>query len=193
MAIDEWAQFVGIAIGGAFGLVCLFDGTRRVAGREAGPRGARRALVGALLVGMLAVYSYWQHWTYVDVARSYLPDEQLVRELPADWGKKMSPARREAASRGVARGAFIESGKLGRYFDASGQRMVYAPAQEDLKRREAVLSAAARIGERARSSFGEFVLWLVLGLSAAVFGLCFALEPALKPKPADAGGEPPSA
>ena len=44
--------------------------------------------------------------------------------------------------------------------------------------------------QRAASSLVEAVLWLVLGLGAFVFGLCFALEPA--PKPAEAEAETPA-
>ena len=50
--------------------------------------------------------------------------------------------------------------------------------------------AAARVEQRAASSLVEAVLWLVLGLGALVFGLCFALEPA--PKPADDEAESPA-
>jgi hypothetical protein len=183
--IADWAQFICLGIGGAFGLFCLFDGTRRLAARQAGG-GASRFGLGVALVGMLIGYAYWQHWTYADVARSYGAHEP-VRELPADWGKKMGPAKREAASQGFARGAFITSGTLTAYFDASGKRKAYAPAQDDLKKREAVLATAARIQQNAERSFNEFILWLVLGLSAFVFGLCFAFEPAPKPLQAEAG------
>jgi hypothetical protein len=180
MTTAEWAQFICIGIAGAFGLFCLFDGTRRMVARQAKGSSGRLA-VGVAIVGMIVAYAYWQYWTFSDVARSYHPPEQ-ARELPADWGKKMAPAKREAASQGIARGAFISSGALTAYFDASGQRKVYAPAQDDLRRREAVLATAGRIQQRAASSFNEFILWLVLGLSALVFGLCFAFEPAAKPE-----------
>jgi len=95
----------------------------------------------------------------------------------------MSPAKRETASQGIARQAFIGSGTLTQYFDASGQRKAFAPAQDDLKRREALLAAAARMEHKALSSFNEFVLWLVLGLGAFVFGLLFSFESA--PRPAE--------
>jgi hypothetical protein len=188
MTILEWAQFVCIGIGGAFGLVCLFEGARRRAG---GGTGGRLFGVGVAAIGMLAGNSYWQYRTYIDVASSYRPMEQ-VRELPTDWGKKMSPAKREAASRNVARGDFISSGKLGQYFDVSGQRKAYAPAQDDLKQREGVLAAAARFDHMVSDSLNEFILWLILGLSAAAFGLCFAFEPVAKPADAEAEADPPA-
>ena len=191
MTTIEWVQFICIAIGGAFGLVCLFEGARGMAGRDASGRAGRLFGVGVVAVGMLAAYSYWQYWTYADVARSYLPAEQ-ARELPEDWGKKMSPAKREAASRTMARGAFISSGKLGQYFDSSGQRKVYAPAQDDLKQRESVLATAARLEHRASDSLNEFILWLVLGLSASLFGLFFAFEPQAPDAEAEAEAAPPA-
>jgi hypothetical protein len=179
MTAIEWAQFAGIAVGGAFGLFCLFEGTRRLAAHDPRGRAGNLVGIGVAVVGMLAGYAYWQHWTYAEVAKSYQPAE-AVRELPADFGKKMSPAKREAASRSAARGTFITSGKLTQYVDASGQRKLYPPVQEDIRHREDVVATAARLEQKASEGFAEFILWLVLGLSAVVFGLCFAFEPAAK-------------
>jgi hypothetical protein len=179
MTIEEWSQFIALGITGAFGLFCLFDGTRRLA-RQAGGNAGRITGIGAMIVGILVGYAYWQSLTYAELASSYRASGP-VRELPADWGKKINPAKRETVSQGLARGNFITSGALTPYVDASGQRKTYAPAQEDLKRRESVLATAARIQQKARSSFNEFVLWLVLGVSAFVFGLCFSVEATPKP------------
>lgn len=187
MTIAEWAQFIFFGIGGTFGLLCLFDGTRRLAGGQERTRGARLA-VGIGIVTVLAGYAYWQHQAYLSLAMSSRLQEP-VRELPADWGKKISPAKREAVSKDVARRAFIEAGALTQYVDTSGQRRAYLPAPDDLKQREAKTLASARIEYKAANSLGDAVLWLVLGLSAIVFGLLFAFEPASKP--ADADEEPP--
>jgi hypothetical protein len=191
MDIAEWAQYVAMAIAGAFGLLCLFDGSRRMVGREASGRGGRRAAIGILIVGSLAGYFYWQHWFHLDLLRAQRGAE-APRELPADWGKKMSPAKREAVSQNTARSAFISAGTLRQYFDISGQRKLYAPAQDDLKRRESVLAAAARLEQKADESFNASILWLILGLSAFAFGLAFALEPDVKPVEAEAEAAPPA-
>jgi hypothetical protein len=177
MMIEEWAQFVGLGIAGAAGLVSLFDGTRRLAARQAGGGAVRTAVLGVTIIGMMVANSYWDYWTYSEAAKSYRPPEQ-ARELSADWGKKLSPAKRESASQGMARRAYIGSGTLGSYFDAAGQRKAYAPAQDDVKRREALLAAGARMEQKALNSFNQFILWLVLGVSAFVFGLCFSFETA---------------
>lgn len=179
MTIEEWSQFIGLAVVGAFGLFCLFDGTRRLAG-QAGGNAGRIAGVGVTIVGMLVGYAYWQSLTYAELATAYRGSGP-VRELPADWGKKINPAKRETTSQGLARGNFITSGTLTPYVDATGQRKTYVPLQDDLKRREAVLAAAARMQQKARASFNEFILWMVLAASAFIFGLCFAFEPAAKP------------
>ena len=190
MTPAEWAEFVALGIAGAFGLFSLFDGTRRMAARQIGA--GRTAVLGATIVGMLVAYSYWHYWTYSEAAEWYRPTGQ-VRELPADWGKKMSPAKREAASQGIARQAFVGSGALTQYFDSSGQRRAYAPAQNDLKRREALLAASARMEQMALSSFNEFILWLILGLSAFVFGLLFSFESAPRPAQVEEDAEAPPA
>src|SRR5262245_33213189 len=117
----EWGEFAGLAVAGALGLFCLFEGTRRLAAGNAEAPGGRRFLVGLAVVGLLAGYAYWQHWTYAQVAAAYRSAE-APRELPADWGKKLPPAKREAASQEAVRGAFVASGAIRQFFDASGQR-----------------------------------------------------------------------
>jgi hypothetical protein len=189
MTTAEWAQFIGFGIAGAFGLVCVFDGARRIAGGHAGRGRGGRLAVGVAIVAILGGYAFWQHRMFLDVAAAHR-QQPPARELPADWGKKVSPAKREALSQGIARQVFVDSGKLTQYVEASGQRKAYAPGQDELKRREAAVLAAARVEQRAASSLVEAVLWLVLGLGALVFGLCFAFEPA--PKPADDEVEPPA-
>jgi hypothetical protein len=141
------------------------------------------------IVVLLGGNAFWQHRAHLDAAAAVLEQEKS-RELPADWGKKMSQAKRETSSRALAQHVFVASGTLTPYFEASGQRRVYAPTPDDIKRREARVAAAARIDFRAGSSLTEAVLWLVLGLGALVFGLCFGFERAAKPQDAEAEGGP---
>lgn len=180
MNVAEWAQFVGIAVGGAFGLFCLFDGTRRLAGGNSDGRASRLLVVGMLILGMLAAHAYWQHAEYSELARAYRGGEP-PKELPADWGRKMSPAKREASSQNQARGAYVASGAIRQYFDISGERKTFSPAADDIKRRDGVVANATRLEQKAADSFQAAILWLVLGLSAFAFGIGFALEPAPKP------------
>jgi hypothetical protein len=189
MTTAEWAQFIFFGIGGAFGLLCLFDGTRRLVGGHAGNRGPR-LVIGVGIVAILAGHAYWQHQVFASAAMAFRL-QRPANELPADWGKKISPAKREAVSQGLARRAFIESGTMTQYVDAAGQRRAYVPAQDDLKQREAGVVAVATIEHKAANAFVEAVLWLILGLSAFVFGLFFALERAAKPA-APAAAEPPA-
>jgi hypothetical protein len=179
MNISEWSQFVAIAVGGAFGLFCLFDGTRRVAGGDADGRGGRLFAIGLLIVGMLAGHAYYQHWTYTDVLRVYRAE--APRELPADWGRKMAPAKRESASQNMARNAYVSAGVLQQHFDINGQRKPFSPAADDIKRRDSMVATAARVENKADEFFQQMVLWLVLAGSAVVFGIGFALEAPAKP------------
>ena len=190
MNIVEWAQFVATAVGGAFGLFCLFDGTRRVAGGNPQGRGGTLLLIGLLIVGLLAGNAYWQHWNYLEASKAYRAGE-TPRELPADFGKKMSASKREASSQNAARSAYIATGTIRQYIDVSGQRKAFSPAPDDIKRRDKVVITDARLERRSEESFQEFILWLVLGLSALVFGVGFALEPAAKlPEEPDTRVEP---
>ena len=181
MNLVEWAQFVATAVGGAFGLFCLFDGTRRAAGGNPDARGGRLLVIGLLVVGLLAGNAYWQHWNYLEASKAYRAGE-TPRELPADFGKKMSPSKREASSQNAARSAYVATGAIRQYIDVAGQRKAFSPAPDDIKRRDKVIATDARLERRAEEGFQEFILWLVLGLSALVFGVGFAFEPAAKPQ-----------
>jgi len=188
MTIAEWAQFICQVIAGAFGLTCVFDGTRRMMAGLPGRGRAGRLAVGVTVVAILAGSAYWQHRSHLDAA-ALARAQQKLPELPADWNRKMSGAKREAASRDLAQRSFIGTGRLTQYFDAAGQRKVYAPTPDDLKLREAGVAAAAKIDARADASLTEAVLWLVLGIGAFLFGLCFGLERAANPDEAEPEAE----
>jgi hypothetical protein len=189
MTISEWAQFICQVVAGAFGLVCIFDGTRRMTAGQAGRGRAGRLAVGVTIVAILGGAAWWQHRTHLNAATAFRVQEK-VPELPADWNKKMSAAKREAVSRDLAQRTFVGAGTLTPYFDAAGQRRVYAPTADDLRKREAGVAAVARIDSRADSSLVEAVLWLVLGLAALLFGVCFGFERAAKPEDAGAEADP---
>ena len=126
MSPQDWAQLVFTGVAGLFGLFCLFDGARRLAAHGPNPSGRQMIGVGVAIVMMLAGYSYWKHRTLADVGRAYQPIE-LGKELPDDWNRKMSPAKREAQSLALARGIYVNAGQMREYFDVNGKRVRYIP------------------------------------------------------------------
>jgi hypothetical protein len=188
MTATDWLQFVFTGVAGAFGMFCLFDGARRRAAYGPNASGRQMIGVGLLICLMLSGYAFWKHRALAEVGRAY--QIEMSKELPEDWGKKMSPAKKEAQSLALARGIYIHSGLLREYVDAKGQRKRYLPNQADIQQREVTIAKAAQLQYDSRASFIEFVMWLVWGASALLFGLCFAREPAAKPADADAAPPP---
>jgi hypothetical protein len=176
MNATDWAQLVFTGVAGVFGLFCLFDGARRIAAHGPNPSGRQMIGVGVAIVLLLAGYAYWKHRTLADVARAYQPIEPS-KELPDDWGRKSAPAKREAQSLALARGTYLQSGALREYFDASGKRLRFVPAQADVKQREIAIGKAAQIAHDSEDNFLQFLMWLVWGAAALVFGPLFAREP----------------
>ena len=185
MTPNDWLQFIGTGVAGIFGLFCLFDGTRRLAAHGRNASGRQMIGAGLAIVLMLAGYAYWKHRDRAEVARAYQPVE-TGGELPDNWRKKVSPATREASSLELARGLYVHSGVVREYFDINGKRVRFAPSQADVKQRELFLGKAARLEEESRASFLDFVLWLVWGAAALVFGPLFAREPVAAPADAEA-------
>ena len=81
----------------------------------------------------------------------------------------------------------MESGTLASYIDRSGETRTFAPTQEDLMRRERVVSFYSRAEYSARSSLAEALLWLIIALVAVMFGMLMSLEKV--PAPAGPTGE----
>jgi hypothetical protein len=188
MSPQDWAQLVFTGIAGLFGLFSLFDGARRLAAHGPNPSGRRMIGVGMAIVMMLAGYSFWKHRTLVDVGRAYQPIE-LGKELPDDWNRKMSPAKREAQSLALARGIYVNTGRMREYFDANAKRVRFVPGEAEIKQRETQLAKAQQIQQDAHASFVDFVMWLVWGVAALLLGPLFAREPVAQPAEAEPEAE----
>lgn len=167
--MNDWLSFAVDTIGGGCALICVFEGTRRIAARGAGRNAVLMVSLGALYCLLYGGYFLWRHHE-LGVYAATLYGQVSKGELPADWRKEMTGARREAGSLALARSAFVESGTLRTYFDAAGERKPFAPSQADIKRRDHVVAAQTRTAEAIRESFANGLLWLLWGVIAALFG-----------------------
>jgi hypothetical protein len=183
----DWVQLIFTGVAGLFGVFCLFDGSRRLAAHGPNPSGRQLIGVGIAIVMMLAGYSYWKHRMLVEVGRAYQPVE-LGKELPDDWNRKATPAKREAQSLALARGIFVNTGRIREYFDISGKRVRFIPGPADTKQRETTLARTQQAQQDAQSNFVDFVMWLVWGAFALLLGPLFAREEV--PAPAEAEAAP---
>jgi hypothetical protein len=179
--MNDWLGFLVDAVGGGAAFICLFEGTRRLATGT----GARNisVVMTALGAGYCFLYGGYFLWKeretrlYVDALyRTAAPKN----ELPANWGEHLAPARREASSLSLARETYLQSGTLRSYFDASGARKPFAPAQTDVRRRDRVVATQTRLEENMRESFTFGMLWLVWGVIAVLFGMGMSRERAVR-------------
>jgi hypothetical protein len=168
-AVSDWLLFAVNAIGGACAFICLFEGTRRIYAYGITRKAVLMAGFGATFCLVYAGFSYWKHHALRDVAQM-LQQKTVPDRLPADWGKDLPPDKRELSSLTLARLAFVQSGTLGTYFDASGERKPFAPTQEDIRRRESAVIAQTRLDDALRANSIDALLWLVWGFVAASFG-----------------------
>jgi hypothetical protein len=180
MTLNDWLLLVFTGVAGMFGLFCLFDGARRLAAHGVNSSGRQMIGVGLAICVMLSGYSLWKHRLLTDISRAYQP-ATAGQELPDDWHKKTSPAKREAESLALARVLYVQTGLLKEHFDVRGQRKRFTPAQDDVKQREVAIAKAAQVEHEARTTFVDFVMWLVWGATALLFGPLFAREPVAKP------------
>ena len=165
--------------------MCLFEGTRRL-----GAYGVHRkaVLMTVLAAAICVLYGGFAYWKYADL-KATLPVGQRKTapvQLTANWGRGLSPERREVVSLATARRAFRESGTLGSYIDRGGEIKPFAPTQEDFLRRERVVAYYSQAEYSARGNLAEAVLWLIAGLVAFLFGFAMSFE---KP-PLRSSGEP---
>jgi hypothetical protein len=174
--IENWVDFALIVVGGSTAFLCLFDGTRRLCAF-----GVHRkaVLMTMLAAGICALYGAFAYWKYADLKTTSLNMNQrksAPTQLPVNWGRGLSPERKELLSLARARHSFMESGNLGSYFDRGGETRTFAPTQEDLTRRERVVAYYSRAEYAARSSLAEALLWLIVGLVAVLFGFAMSFE-----------------
>ncbi|HEY6239784.1 MAG TPA: hypothetical protein VIW78_02995 [Burkholderiales bacterium] len=172
---DNWIDFALNVIAGATAFLCLFDGTRRLGTYGLQGKAVLMTLVAA---GICVLYGSLAYSKYQDLRSRLIASQSQPAPgpLPANLGRASSPERKEALSLARARHAFVESGKLGSYVDRSGGSKAFVPNQEDLVRREGVVTYHVQLESVARSSLGEALLWLITGLVAAIFGFVVSFE-----------------
>jgi hypothetical protein len=171
--IESWVDFVFNVIGGATAFLCLFDGTRRLCAYGVN---RKAVLMTVLAAGICALYGGFAFWKYSDLkATLSMNQRKAAAAQPANWSR-LSSEKKEALSLARARRAFMESGTLGSYVDRGGETRTFAPTQDDVTRRERVVTYYSRAEYSARSSLAEALLWLIIALVAVLFGILMSLE-----------------
>ncbi len=153
-------------------LCLLFYGTLRLAERRSGKLTVFLLSIG-LLIGSAEVVKYhWMSSLMANSASLLHREKSPLRELPQEWGKDLSPAQR-AQSIIVARLAFDDHGRLIEYVEENGNRIRFVPTEEDIRRRDAIVSAAAKFDELSAFSKMQMSRWVVMALTALAAGYFF--------------------
>jgi hypothetical protein len=187
--ILEWLQYVGDVGARLLAVLCLFEGARRLTVVGMHWTGTLVLSLGAFLCLAYGGMAYWKHTVLVDASKM-LEKSILSAHLPLadDWGTGCCSDKRESSSLAMVRAAFVESGKLHTYFDSAGARRLFAPSQEDLKKREDAVLSNAKIKDSVDAFLWETVHWLVAGVLALLFG--FGIGRELRSVPANNTVEP---
>jgi len=119
----------------AVALVCVFEGTRRIAAQGFG-----RWTALLLAIGLLVAVGQAGSDLYVSSRlRLLLTTFPAVApaEPPGGWEKStLPPAERASRSLESARLTFQVTGRIGEIVDAAGARQPYVPTQDELRSRE---------------------------------------------------------
>ena len=175
--ILEWLEYVGDVGARLLAVLCLFEGARRLTVVGMHRTGTLVLTLGAFLCLAYGGMAYWKHTMLVDASK-VLERNILSAQLPLanDWGTACCSDKRESSSLAMVRAAFVESGKLHTYFDSAGARRLFAPSQEDIKKREDTVLSNAKIKDSTEALLSEAVHWLVAGILALLFGFGIGRE-----------------
>ena len=153
----------------AAALCSLFYGALLLAERRSGKLTVFILAFGLLVGGGHIFKDIWTV-SFMSKQTAVLHFEQSpMREVPAGWGKDMSPEQR-ARSIILARLAFTDHGKLIEYVEESGNRVRFAPTEEDIRSRDTFLIMAAKFDETL--SWAEMLKfhWITISVTALVLG-----------------------
>src|SRR5262245_25299170 len=170
--MGAWLDYLSSVAMGVTALLLVFEGCRRLV-----LHGFRKAPILMLVAGV-AISSATGGMAYVQYRMSHDPVEALKRPviskhlpLPDDWGAACCKDTREEQSRKLVQAAFVETGQIHAYIDASGKRIAYAPTQKDIKEREERVVTDARLEDASRARLWEAIYALIASILAVLFGV----------------------
>src|SRR5204863_7851590 len=126
----------------------------------------KAVLMTVLAASICALYGGFAYWKYSDLKATLSMSQRkaAAAPVPANWSR-LSPEKKEILSVARARRTFLESGTLASYVDRGGETRTFTPTQEDMMRRERVVTYYSRAEYSARSSLAEALLWMILALA----------------------------
>ncbi len=172
---DDWVSFALNGVGGFAAIVCLFEGTRRIGARGARLIAVLMVALGGLFCASYGAIAYWTHEIQIETSELLRHGVFFAQRLP-DWGKNMGAEERQTLSLAYARATYLAHGMLVAQLDRSGAGKLFEPSQEDVNRRESIVSIRAQLDHSARQNRADAFLWWLWGLLAVLAGYGVSLE-----------------
>lgn len=172
----EWLKYFGDVVWQLITIMCLFEGARRLA-----YSGASRTAIFTLAFGVVLCIAnggaaFWKY-NFATASMKFLNRHSITARLPLpDKWQPCCNSDRGLASRAIVRSAYFESGVLQTYFDASGNRKLFTPTQDDIRDREWTVAMQTQIRDSAWARKLEAVYWLIAGLIVPLFGAGWGRE-----------------
>jgi hypothetical protein len=167
--LDDWGRFVFDIVVLTCALLAAFEGARRIAKGKM-TRGAMLLIAAGVLVS--AAKSGIALYVANDLDELAHSEERLpMGELPETWGANSPPAEREKGSIAHAGVAFTATGTLLRHFGPSGERKLFVPTQDHLRRRDETVQLKTQMELTAEHLRTQAVRWPASLLVALLFGV----------------------
>jgi len=181
----DWLSSVGHAPVAVMSVVFLFEGARRIALHGIHRSAFLFVVPGILVCALYAGSSYWKYTILagVDTTTRDRP------ELPDDWRKDLAPDKRQDDSLTYARLVFLTTGGLRTYFATSGNRIRYAPTEEEIQERTNRVKTDQFLRTSVRENLVSSIEWLVILLLAPISGYTVAIGQR-RAMPANSTAEP---
>jgi len=177
---------VGIVV--AAGMLCIYEGARRIAAR-----GYERIAALLVVVGVIIAVGKAGADLYVASGLRQLLDAfptVASAEPPGGWEKApLSAEERTSRSTENARLTYQVTGRLVPFVDATGQRVPYVPSQDDLHTRERLVVGFDRTEAQSRERAGEGWRQLMGDVTCLVAGWVVGLR-ARRPASKAGSGRP---
>jgi hypothetical protein len=164
--MNDWLLFLA-----SWGLIPLatiavFEGTRRVKLDGAGRKAGLLLAFGLAVFGVRAGYSAWASSALEDLL---IPVERPPVSIP-EVAARLQPVEREVATRMRAQIVFEKSGRLVTYDRADGEKILYAPSQTEIERRERQRESLIQVRSTVSQLRTHMVTFVLAAIVAGLAG-----------------------
>ena len=171
--IGQWLNFISKSVVVTLAILAVFEGARRCSPwRTAWKTKAAAYLAGGMVV--LCGYGGALSWAEasIDSSLQYLLHSSPVPVISENMLAQLTPEDREQRTRLLARLEFDRTGTLRNYISASGQSVLYAPSESEIRNRESTqvsLAQARAMLDVIRAQGPALIMTALIALLAGLY------------------------